>query len=79
MGRRGVLARRVAEVEGDIDEVQGVLRITEVRLRFRFRAPEAARGEIDRLLTVFAEKCPAYQSVKGCIAVSWVAEVDYAA
>jgi len=30
---------------------------------------------VDRLLASYAEKCPAYQSVKGCIACSWDAEI----
>ena len=31
---------------------------------------------MDRLLEAYAEKCPAYQSVKGCIECSWDAEVE---
>jgi uncharacterized OsmC-like protein len=65
-----------AHVEGDIEDVDGVMRITRIRLRYRFRVPVGARDKVDRLLEVYAEKCPAYQSVKGCIQCSWDAEVE---
>ena len=66
----------VADVEGDIAEVEGVLRITKIRLHFRIRAPQGNQEKIDRALASYAEKCPAYQSVKGCIDCSWDAEID---
>ena len=66
----------VARVEGDIEDVDGVMRITRIRLHYRFRIPAGMREKVDRLLEVYAEKCPAYQSVKGCIDCSWDAEVE---
>jgi organic hydroperoxide reductase OsmC/OhrA len=65
----------VAQVEGDIEDVDGVMRITKIRLRYRFKAPAESREKLDRLLASYAEKCPAYQSVKGCIDCSWDAEI----
>ena len=69
----------IAQVEGDIDDVDGVLRITRIRLRYRFRIPPGTREKVDRVLANYAEKCPAYQSVKGCIDCSWEAEIEEAA
>ena len=66
----------VAQVEGDIEDVNGVLKITRIRLRYRFQGPPGTRAKLDRVLASYAEKCPAYQSVKGCIACSWEAEVE---
>ena len=63
-----------ADVEGDIEPVDGVLKITSIRLRYRVRIPAGSREKLDRALDSHAEKCPAYQSVKGCIDCSW--EVD---
>ena len=60
-----------ADAEGDIEDVDGVLRITRIRLRYRLKAAQADRSVIDRVLGVYAEKCPAYQSVKGCIECTW--------
>ena len=64
-----------AEVEGDIEDVDGVLRITRIRLRYHVRIPTGKREAVERALEVYADSCPAYQSVKGCIDVSWDAEV----
>ncbi len=66
----------VAQVEGDIEDVNGVLKITKIRLRYRFRIPPGTRESMDRLLANYAEKCPAYQSVKDCIECVWEAEIE---
>lgn len=64
-----------ADVEGDIEDVSGVLKITRIRLHYRITAPAGKRESIERLLDHYAEACPAYQSVKGCIDCSWTAEI----
>ena len=60
-------------------DVEGVLRITAIRLHFRLVVDEAGgavdRAAVDRALETYAEKCPAYQSVKGCIECSWDLEI----
>ena len=66
----------VAQVEGDIEDVDGVMRITKIRLHYRFKVPAGSREKADRVLASYAEKCPAYQSVKGCIECSWEAEIE---
>ena len=66
----------VALVEGDIEDVNGVMRITKIRLHYRFRIPPDSREKVDRVLASYAEKCPAYQSVKACIACSWDAAIE---
>ena len=66
----------VAQVEGDIEDVDGVMKITKIRLRYRFRIPPGSREKVERLVASYAEQCPAYQSVKGCIECSWDAEVE---
>jgi uncharacterized OsmC-like protein len=66
----------VAQVEGDIDDVDGVLKIARIRLHYRLHIPPGSREKVDRLLASYAEKCPAYQSVKGCIECSWDAEIE---
>ncbi len=66
----------VAQVEGDIEDVDGVMRITKIRLQYRFQVPAGSREKVDRLLASYAEQCPAYQSVKGCIDCSWEADIE---
>lgn len=61
----------VADVEGDIEEVDGVLKITSIRLHYRLTIPKGSRDKVDRVLATYADKCPAYQSVKGCIQCTW--------
>jgi hypothetical protein len=65
-----------ADVEGDIEDVGGVMKITKIRVRYRFRIPAGTREKIERVLDSYAEQCPAYQSVKGCIECGWEADMD---
>jgi steroid 5-alpha reductase family enzyme len=50
--------------------------LTKIRLRYRFKTPPGSREKVDRALEIFAEECPAYQSVKGCIACTWEAIIE---
>ena len=61
----------VADVEGDIEDVEGVLKITRIRLQYQLKIPPGSRDKAERALATYADKCPAYQSVKGCIDCSW--------
>jgi uncharacterized OsmC-like protein len=65
----------ISEVEGDIEEVGGVLRISRIRLKYRFKVPSGMKEKAERALSVYSDGCPAYQSVKGCIDCSWDAEI----
>jgi organic hydroperoxide reductase OsmC/OhrA len=65
-----------AEVEGDIEDVGGVMKITRIRVRYRFKIPAGIREKMDRVLDSYAEQCPAYQSVKGCIECTWGADIE---
>ncbi len=66
----------VAHVEGDIEDVDGVLKITKIRLKYLFNIPPDAKEKAERALAVYAEKCPAYQTVRDCIEVSWDAVME---
>ena len=68
----------VAHVEGDIEDARGVLKISRIRLRFEARIPPGSREKVERVLEAYAEKCPAYQSVKGCIECTWTADLTEA-
>ena len=65
----------MAEVEGDVEDVDGVLRITRIRIIYRFRVPQGGKTAAERALSSYADHCPAYQSVKDCIDVSWKAQI----
>ena len=68
----------VSFVEGDIEDVDGVLKITKIRLTYKLKIPAGSRDKAERALTVYADKCPAYQSVRNCIQCTWQAEMDEA-
>jgi len=63
-------------VEGDIEEVDGVLKITKIRLAYKLKIPVGSRDKAERALAVYADKCPAYQSVRNCIHCTWQAEMN---
>ena len=66
----------VAHVEGDIEEVDGVLKIAKIRPKYLFKIPPDTKEKAERALSVYAEMCPAYQTVKDCVEVSWEAEME---
>jgi organic hydroperoxide reductase OsmC/OhrA len=65
-------------VEGDIEDVEGVLRITKIRLRYQMKIPKGKQDEAEKALATYSKMCPAYQSIKGCIDCSWTAEMEEA-
>lgn len=71
-----LLENLTADVEGQIEEVDDVLKITKIRLHYHILVTAGTNLEkIDRALSSYSDKCPAYQSVKGCIECSWDAEI----
>ena len=81
---RGALAGRkigfnrdtyTATVEGRIVGVGKTIRIASIHMHYELDVPEDALEPTERALTVHPEGCPAHQSVKGAIAVTWEATV----
>ena len=64
-----------ADVEGDIESVDNVLRITRIRVRYRLRIPAGTRERAERAVATHATKCPAANSVRGCIALDITADI----
>ena len=64
-----------ADVEGDIEAVDKVLRITRIRVRYRLQIPAGSREKAERALETDATKCPAANSVRGCIALDITADL----
>jgi uncharacterized OsmC-like protein len=64
-----------AHVEGDIEEVDGVLRIARIRVHYKLRIPAGKREAAERAVNTHARKCPAHNSVQGCIAMDITAEI----
>jgi organic hydroperoxide reductase OsmC/OhrA len=56
-----------AEVEGDIKDVNGVLKITDIRVKYYLKVPPGRSAEAQEAFSSYLVKCPAAQSVMGCI------------
>ena len=65
-----------ADVEGDIEAIDGVLRIARIRVRYRLQIPTGTREKADRALATHATKCPAANSVRGCIDLDITADIS---
>lgn len=65
-----------SEVEGDIEDVDGIMKITRIRIRYRIKLPAGKREDAQRALDVHERGCPAAMSVNGCIAVSYTADFE---
>ncbi len=64
-----------SEVEGDIEDVDGIMTITSIRVRYRVRIPKGKRAEAERALAFHERGCPAAMSIKGCIPVDYTADL----
>ena len=64
-----------ADVEGDIEAVDNVLRITRIRVRYRLRIPAGSREKAERAVETHATRCPAANSVRGCIDLDIKADI----
>jgi|TARA_B100002003_G_scaffold55944_1_gene51465 organic hydroperoxide reductase OsmC/OhrA len=64
-----------ADVEGDIEAVDKVLRITRIRVRYRLNIPAGTRERAERAVATHATMCPAANSVRGCIDLDISADI----
>src|SRR5215469_8223052 len=79
---RGALAGRKIEydresfrasVEGRISGIGKTIRITSINVHYDLSVPAAAREATERALAAHPQGCPAHQSVKDAIKVTWSA------
>ena len=56
-----------AEVEGDIENVKGVLRITQIRVDYHLTVRNEKIQDAREAFASYLLSCPAAQSVIGCI------------
>jgi organic hydroperoxide reductase OsmC/OhrA len=59
-----------ARVEGDIEAVDGVLRITRIRVEYALKVPADKADEARKVFDTYLEGCPAAMSVRGCIEIA---------
>lgn len=58
-----------AAVEGDIEDVSGVLKITEIRVIFHLKVPTEKHHDTQIAFSSYLVHCPAAQSIVGCIRI----------
>ncbi len=58
-----------ADVEGDIENVNGVLKITTIRVKYHLKLAEDKAADARESFAKYIKRCPAAQSVMGCIKI----------
>lgn len=66
----------VSAVEGDIEKVNRVMQVTEIRVHYKHPLPKDQQETAQRVLETHASGCPAHNSVKGSIRIKIDAEYD---
>jgi len=56
-----------AEVEGDIENVNNVLKISQIRVKFYLKVLQGKARDAREAFSSYLSSCPAAQSVIGCI------------
>ena len=68
-------ASYTATVDGRIVGVGKTIRIQSIAVHYQLTVPAEAREATERALVFHPEGCPAHQSVKDAIAITWDARV----
>ena len=59
-----------ATVTGDIEDLDGILKITRIQVHYTLQVPEDKREDARNALETYLSLCPSAQSVMGCIDIS---------
>jgi hypothetical protein len=65
-----------ANADGVNELVDGVIRLTEIRVAYRLRIPPGSRETVDRALARHQEKCPTAVSLASAVRITWTAEIE---
>lgn len=64
------------DVEGDIENVGNILKITRIRVKYNLKVPRGKSDAAREALAIYLSRCPAAQSVIGCIQIQDQAEIE---
>ncbi len=59
-----------AEVEGIIESVDNVLKITKINVKYHLEAPKDKKDDINEAMDIYIDLCPGAQSVINCIQIN---------
>jgi organic hydroperoxide reductase OsmC/OhrA len=62
--------RFIATVTGDIEDVNGILKITRIDVNYLLKLPDHQRNEAVECFNNYIEFCPGAQSVSDCIDIT---------
>lgn len=65
-----------ANVVGDIEDVNGVLKITSIRVHYHIKVPPGKTHDVHEALDQYLPNCPGAQSVIGCIRIDHDARIE---
>jgi hypothetical protein len=65
-----------AEVEGDVENVKGILKITQIRVIYHLKVSSDKIDDARDAFASYLDSCPAAQSVIGCIAIRDHLEIE---
>ena len=68
--------RLSADVEGIVENIDGVPFVTTIRVSYHLRVPKGQQEEAERALRVHEKGCPLAQSVQRGIQVEWTGHVE---
>ncbi|MFW6192725.1 MAG: hypothetical protein ACOC83_04485 [Gemmatimonadota bacterium] len=63
---------------GDVEVVDGTLRITRIRVVYHLTVPEGKRDVARRVFGMHAEKCPVHQTLAPCVDFDLEIEIEEA-
>jgi organic hydroperoxide reductase OsmC/OhrA len=61
--------RYQAEAEGDVENVNNVLKITQIRVTYHLKAPQGKVEEAKGAFSSYLTSCPAAQTLIGCVKI----------
>lgn len=65
-----------ADVEGDIEDIDGILKITRIRVVYTLSVPPGKADDAREALKTYITRCPAAMSVRGCIEIIDSAQIS---
>ncbi|UCD71477.1 MAG: OsmC family protein [Syntrophobacterales bacterium] len=65
-----------AHVEGDIEDINGLLKITRIRVHYDLKIPHGKADEAHQAFEQYLPHCPGAQSVIGCIHIEHNIKID---
>jgi uncharacterized OsmC-like protein len=68
--------RFIAKVAGDIEEVNGILKITRISVNYLLKLPDQQRDSALECFNNYIQLCPVAQSVIACINISHNLELE---